>query len=97
MQGVKTMYMNKVDWIFVTIIFLTVSALMSWAIWSSVYGQIDSESYDQVHSWSKDFPEIRLMVETATWEDNKIDFSEFLEIKKAAIPLLIRDARGENE
>jgi len=89
--------MNRIDVVFVTIIILTVCGLIGFVVWSTAYGEIKSESYDQVHSWSKDFPEIQLMVETATWEDNKISFSEFLEIKKAAIPLLIRDARGEND
>ena len=62
-------------------------------VWVSTFQEIDSEKYVQVHYWSKNFPEVRLMIETATWEDDIIDMSEYKKIAKMANRQLIRDAR----
>ncbi len=66
-------------------------------VWTSSFQEIGSEKYVRVHYWSKNFPELRLMIETATWEDDIIDISEYKKIAKMANKLLIRDARGDND
>ncbi len=91
------MYMNKEDWTVAGVLLTAVGGIIGLVVWSVVYMEIDSTGYNQLHYWSEKCPEVRLMVEEASWEDNKIDQVEFREIKSIAIPLLLKDARGEND
>ncbi len=79
-------------------VFVSISVgLVVYSLWAIFYAEIDTNKYTRVHYWSKHLPEVRLMVETATWEDDKIDKFEFREIEKVATKLLLQDARGDNE
>lgn len=89
--------MDKGELTFFSVILSISVGLISYSLWSISYAEIYTDKYILVHYWSKHLPEVRLMVETATWEDDKIDKSEFREIEKVATKLLLRDARGDNE
>ncbi len=97
MQGVITMSEWKFFMILLSVVGVIIGGLVWLVAWATMYREIFPEQYTTIHYWSKNLPEIRLMVETATWEDNKINFSEYREIEEAAIPLLILDARGDND
>lgn len=65
----------------------------AWAVlfiigWYATYGEIDESQYACVHEWAEEFPEIKIMVEDASWEDDTIDKSEFKDISEAAEPFL---------
>ena len=44
--------------------------------------EIDVEKYTQVRAWTKDFPQLHSKVKDVTWEDGKIDNTEFREIRE---------------
>lgn len=89
------------DWMIVSLLIAAFCCVIGipigMMVWENHYQEIDSEKYVRVHYWSKNFPELRLMIETATWEDDIIDMSEYKKIAKMANKLLIRDARREND
>lgn len=87
--------MDKAEWTFLTVVSAIIGGLIWFVVWSCSYSEIGSDKYTQVHAWAKRFPDVRLMVEDATWEDNEISVSEFEEIEVVAIQLLIQDARRE--